>query len=701
MAQERKTARYRVQGTVQSGSLFTVTKAIDEQDQVPVLVRRFAAHLFADDNGWQQFRKGLQEFSQIALAGLLPVRQIGGSTRQPWIVIGPTEGATLRERWSSKLPARPLDELEPLANTLTELHALGHVHGRVQSDAIFFDPSKRPCLDELASVYALCGWEASRHELHADYIGELMAADYLAPEIRSGGIVTPQTDQYSLAVLLLECLTGQPRHSIDLTASPKARRGLIEPLQPVLARALSEDPQQRFPTCREFFVSARQAQQGQRRRQLRRFAVAASALVLLVAMIAGKWAWDRSSAAQEKARVEKEKQRLRQEIVGEYEINTADLKVIHDLPVSKNLLALRSEPDGKTVVDDLLKKYSAASGTTPKPKTLSEQFPSVSLTLSSASAPRTGNRADGSSSSYFAFTETAYLVRLDDPSGINWNVDAKWPYLIRQEGNLRAEIVDGNNQVLAKQTEKIPNSSNNIFLSGTISSRTLKLGDSFRARLWVQENGPKEIEWSKSTQTYRVGIVDSQVKSLKLSPSSVQAGGYEVDSGVEVRPGDHLSIQVSGTITLGTETTRANFGIEKNQRITPAGLFLSSKAIQFGRAEKLTSVSPNTSHTWGAFLYRLERGSWEMASNPRSTSRTPQPQNEFEIKRQIQDHEAGRLFLSINSIKVKDKKNILPTVKTYWLGDDGFDVRITVQSAKFPAEASESVKARVRSSLGL
>jgi|GEM_PF-4379310 len=70
---------------------------------------------------------------------------------------GPISGATLRERWSSKLPARPLDELEPLANTLTELHALGHVHGRVQSDAIFFDSNRRPCLDELASVHALCG----------------------------------------------------------------------------------------------------------------------------------------------------------------------------------------------------------------------------------------------------------------------------------------------------------------------------------------------------------------------------------------------------------------------------------------------------------------------------------------------------------------------------------------------------------------
>ena len=432
-----------------------------------------------------------------------------------------------------------------------------------------------------------------------------------------------------------------------------------------------------------------------------RLGIMLSWVVLLVAMFAGKWAWDRSSAAQEQARVEKEKERLRQKIASEYVINVADLKVVHDLSVSKNLLALRSEPDGNGFVDDLLKKYSPASGTSPKLKTLSEQFPSVSLTLSSASTPRTGNEADGSSSSFFVFTETASIVRIDDPNRINWNVDAKWPNLVRQEGNLRAEIVDGNNQVLAKQTEKIPNSSNNIFLSGTIAPLTLKLGDSFRARLVVQENGPQEIDWSKSTQTYRVGVVDSQVKSLKLSPSSVQAGGYEVDSGVELRPGDHLLIRISGSITLGTETTKTNFGIDKSQRITPAGLFLSGKAIQFGRAEKLTTVSPNTSHSWGAFLYRLGSGSWEMAPNPRSVSRTPQPQNEFEIKRQIQNHEAGKLFLSINSIKLKDKKTILPTAKTYWLGDDGFDVRITVQSAKFPAETSEPMKAKIRNSLGL
>ena len=62
MATERKTARYRTQGTLQSCHFFTIGKAIDEQDESPVLVRRFSADLFDDEADWEQFRKTLQDF---------------------------------------------------------------------------------------------------------------------------------------------------------------------------------------------------------------------------------------------------------------------------------------------------------------------------------------------------------------------------------------------------------------------------------------------------------------------------------------------------------------------------------------------------------------------------------------------------------------------------------------------------------------
>jgi serine/threonine protein kinase len=82
---------------------------------------------------------------------------------------------------------------------------------------------------------------------------------YASPET-FGGRITERSDQYSLAVVYQELLTGQRPFSgknvrqlaqMHVEAEPELR-SLPEAERPVVARALSKDPAKRFPSCMAF-----------------------------------------------------------------------------------------------------------------------------------------------------------------------------------------------------------------------------------------------------------------------------------------------------------------------------------------------------------------------------------------------------------------------------------------------------------------
>src|SRR5262249_19915152 len=92
-------------------------------------------------------------------------------------------------------------------------------------------------------------------------------ARYNAPE-RSQGLVTRSCDQYSLAVIFQDMLTGQNPFrgssspgTTSLRGKSLARRADLSPLtaadRPVVSRALDLDPEKRFGSCLEFLRALR------------------------------------------------------------------------------------------------------------------------------------------------------------------------------------------------------------------------------------------------------------------------------------------------------------------------------------------------------------------------------------------------------------------------------------------------------------
>lgn len=158
-------------------------------------------------------------------------------------------GTSLRDRMEEcrgqRLSGVPRPELlaclRPVAEALDELrqeHGLQHL--ALHPGVILFQRGRVLLLDfGLTQLF----W------LPAGRPPDEASARYAAPELAEGA-VSPACDQYSLALIYLELLTGQnpfrrharPRRRPDLDLVPAPDRA-------VLRRALHPDPRQRFPGC--------------------------------------------------------------------------------------------------------------------------------------------------------------------------------------------------------------------------------------------------------------------------------------------------------------------------------------------------------------------------------------------------------------------------------------------------------------------
>jgi outer membrane protein assembly factor BamB len=137
--------------------------------------------------------------------------------------------------------------LRQIATVLDQVHAAGLIHGHLTPHACLMTDDGRVKLGDFGLRMAL-----SR-----------MAARAYYPSGADGGIVpasmlTARDDQYALAAIAFEIITGRPLPSGDSTSLYRfsARSALAQYLPPatgvVIARALSADPESRYSDCAAF-----------------------------------------------------------------------------------------------------------------------------------------------------------------------------------------------------------------------------------------------------------------------------------------------------------------------------------------------------------------------------------------------------------------------------------------------------------------
>ncbi len=162
--------------------------------------------------------------------------------------------------------------IEQIAGAVQAAHEAGIVHRDLKPENVMYDPAAR-------QVKLLDFGIAAEQDLSPEerltragfFVGTLM---YVAPEALSGQLVTAAADQYSLATIAYNMLTGMLPYAArtqremfqQLLSQPpgplnSARKGCTysSEVEAVVMKGLSRDPADRYPSVVEFAAALKQA----------------------------------------------------------------------------------------------------------------------------------------------------------------------------------------------------------------------------------------------------------------------------------------------------------------------------------------------------------------------------------------------------------------------------------------------------------
>jgi tRNA A-37 threonylcarbamoyl transferase component Bud32 len=260
------------------------------------LGRAAAVKLLTPAVGEDDFRDRFLRESRLAASldhpSIVPVFDAGEEDGLLYIAMACVDGSDLKSLLveEGRLPLRrALRIVGQIASALDAAHARGLVHRDVKPGNILVGPGDRALLSDFGVVKELATAGMTRT---GGFVGTIA---YCAPEQIEGRDVDARADQYALACVLYECLVGtSPFHrssdvavlNAHLHDSPpkltKAAPDLPAALEPVLAKALSKSPLDRYASCGDFVAAARAAA-AERRVHPRRLLVS---IVLLCAACA-------------------------------------------------------------------------------------------------------------------------------------------------------------------------------------------------------------------------------------------------------------------------------------------------------------------------------------------------------------------------------------------------------------------------------
>src|SRR6185312_2919582 len=207
-----------------------------------------------------RFRREARIAAGLRHPHVVPVHAFAEIDGQLYLDMALIDGTDLRRLLGSEAvdPPRVLAVLDQIAAALDAAHAAGLVHRDVKPSNILLGPDDHAYLADFGIARSMSS-ESTDLTRSGALLGTL---DYLAPERLSSAPIDGRADQYSLACVLYECLTGRLPHRTDEPAAklaghllrPPTAPSVLDPtlapaLDPVLMRGMAKEPDRRFPSC--------------------------------------------------------------------------------------------------------------------------------------------------------------------------------------------------------------------------------------------------------------------------------------------------------------------------------------------------------------------------------------------------------------------------------------------------------------------
>lgn len=249
----------------------TILRGTDLQMDREVAVKVLHPHLADDPEVRHRFAAEARHAASLTHPHVVTVYD-QGEADLPFIVLELVNGPSLREVLATHGPLDPaqlLAVIEPLCDALDAAHAIGLIHRDVKPDNVLITEEGLPKLADFGIARVMA---ATSHTATGTFVGSV---HYLAPEMVDGVEATPASDQYALAVVAYELLTGRRPLPAD-TPMAVALRHANEDIPPpsryapevpaamdaAIARATSRDPAARYPDLASFAHDLRGAVDG-------------------------------------------------------------------------------------------------------------------------------------------------------------------------------------------------------------------------------------------------------------------------------------------------------------------------------------------------------------------------------------------------------------------------------------------------------
>lgn len=262
MNSQKYLGNYEIEEALGSDPFFECFRAVDAIRKRTVIIKLLKADVLSNRKVAKQFFEQAKLASELVHPNLAWIWEASEIEGQYFLVERFVEGKSLRQILgkSEKLPHEKAHSiLSQISRGLDFAHSRGFAHGNIKPENIVINPDLGAILTDIGPSIALQTitprWST---------VIELEMAPYTAPEIWQGNPPSAKSDQYSLACIFAEMLSGEKTFGapgintirekhLSAFQSPLSWAGAIPwPTAKAILRALEQEPSSRFDSLETF-----------------------------------------------------------------------------------------------------------------------------------------------------------------------------------------------------------------------------------------------------------------------------------------------------------------------------------------------------------------------------------------------------------------------------------------------------------------